>query len=64
MLTLQFAENNIDKSILYSMADYLWLFDEKDDWISYYKNNYSDNAIKVLKQGEGAGLWESALYLH
>ena len=46
------TENNIDKSTnLYSMADYLWLFDEKDDWISYYKNNYSDNAIKVFKQG-------------
>ena len=56
------TENNIDKSTnLYSMADYLWLFDEKDDWISYYKNNYSDNAIKVLKQGEGAGLWESGI---
>ena len=39
------TENNINKSTnLYSMADYLWLFDEKDDWISYYKNNYSDNA--------------------
>ena len=56
------TENTIDKSLyIYTMADYLWLFEEKHDWLDYYKENYSNNSIEVLKKGKGAGLWESGV---
>tara|TARA_B100000925_G_scaffold291715_1_gene280946 strand:- start:7475 stop:8320 length:846 start_codon:yes stop_codon:yes gene_type:complete len=56
------TEKNIDKSLMiYKFADYLWLFDERKDWSTYYLEHYSHKAINILKKGEGAGLWESGV---
>ena len=56
------TEDVIDKKLsLYSMADYLWLFKERENWENYYINNYSENSLNVFKKGKGAGLWESGM---
>jgi len=56
------TENNIDKSLyIYRIANYRWLFPERENWTDYYLENYSHNAIEVLKKGKGAGLWESGV---
>ncbi len=56
------TENDLDKdSFIYNLADYLWLFDKRDNWEEYYIENYSSNALKVFEKGKGAGLWESGI---
>ena len=56
------TEDNIDKNLyIYRIADYHWLFPEREDWLDYYLENYSSNSIEVLKKGKGAGLWESGV---
>ena len=56
------TENNLDKnSFIYSLADYLWLFDERNNWEEYYIENFSPNALEVFEKGKGAGLWESGI---
>jgi hypothetical protein len=56
------TEDNIDKNLhIYKIADYHWLFPERENWLEYYLENYSSNSIEVLKKGKGAGLWESGV---
>ena len=56
------TEDNINKDFyIYKIADYLWLFPERENWTDYYLENYSKNAVDVLREGKGAGLWESGV---
>ena len=56
------TEDTVDKNLyIYKIADYHWLFPERENWIDYYFENYSSNSVDVLKMGEGAGLWESGV---
>lgn len=59
-LAIATSKDYVDNSLsLFKKANYTWIFNESDNYLEYYKKNYSEKSIKYLEKGKKTGLYES-----
>ncbi len=46
-------------TVLYDKAKYKWIFEEPEDWFSYYRKNFKNNWYNFFLEGKTTGLYNS-----